>query len=75
MYATGYNRGGVLGVNTEYNKVDENKNEYISVVAPQKVIALSGIQIKGRVDQKFIGFNDEKYQIITGDVPRAKQVK
>ena len=75
VYATGYNRGGVLGINTEYNKVDDKKNEYISVVTPQKVVALNGVQIKGRVDGKFIGINDEKYQIINGDVPRAKQVK
>lgn len=75
VYATGYNRGGVLGINTEYNKVDDKKNEYISVVTPQKVVALNGVQIKGRVDGKFIGVNDEKYQIINGDVPRAKQVK
>jgi len=75
VYATGYNKGGVLGVNTEYNKVDDKKNEYISVVTPKKVTALNGIQIKGRVDGKFIGINEEKYQIINGDVPRAKQVK
>jgi len=75
VYATGYNRGGVLGINTEFNKVDDKKNEYISVVIPQKVTALNGVQIKGRVDEKFIGMNDEKYQIISGEKPRAKQVK
>lgn len=75
VYGIGYNKGGVLGVKTSYNKIDEDKNEYISVVTPQKVMALDGIKIKGKIDKKFIGMNDEKYEIISGDIPRAKQVK
>lgn len=75
VYASGFNRSGVLGIDTKYNREDAKKNVYISGVFPQKVTALNGVQIKARVDKRFIGINDEKYEIISGDVPRARQVK